>query len=201
LIPLTSDSTSLPKMDKSSLRAQYLARRKSLSSQDHLKKSQSVTKLFIDSIPLSKYRSLHTFLPIEKKREVDTFLLIRQLRKRYPKLLIVVPKIHKSGLEHYILRENTLLQPGPYFIPEPQKAESFDQLIDVAVVPMLIFDRKGHRIGYGKGYYDRFLATCHSALKIGLSLFPPVDQIPELTSTDVALDIVITPKKLYKFSI
>jgi 5-formyltetrahydrofolate cyclo-ligase len=72
--------------------------------------------------------------------------------------------------------------------------------IDVIVVPLLCFDKAGHRVGFGKGYYDRFLNRCSKKVKtIGLSYFEPVEKITDVEFTDVALDVVITPKKVYRF--
>ncbi len=72
--------------------------------------------------------------------------------------------------------------------------------IDWVLVPLLAFDRRGHRVGYGKGFYDRFLAGCRSdARKIGLSLFAPVVAIDDIGSQDVALDAVVTPDRVWTF--
>ena len=187
-------------MDKETLRKRYLDKRKALLKDIHQKKSKGIARLLLGNIPLSNFQSLHTFLPIERNREVDTYILIRKIRTRYPQLVLVVPKIRSSYLEHYIFSEATVMAPGPYDVPEPQGAKSFDeQQIQVVLVPLLIFDKTGHRIGYGKGYYDRFLSQCPKAIKIGLSLFAPVDRIPEVSPNDVALDMVVTPDEIYRF--
>ena len=76
---------------------------------------------------------------------------------------------------------------------EPEK-------IDTVIVPLICFDKLGHRIGFGKGYYDRFLERCSKEVKtIGLSYFEPVYKITNIEITDIPLDIVITPKKTYRF--
>ncbi|MGI9542906.1 MAG: 5-formyltetrahydrofolate cyclo-ligase [Cyclobacteriaceae bacterium] len=187
-------------MNKATLRKQYLGKRAALSKKIHQEKSEAIAELFFDNISLNNYKSLHTFLPIKKNLEVDTYLIIREVRKRYPKLGLVVPKIQDYGLEHYILAQDTIIAPGPYSVPEPQGAERFEeQQIDIVLVPLLVFDIRGHRIGYGKGYYDRFLAEHPEALKVGLSLFAPVDQIPEVSLNDIALDMIITPDECYRF--
>lgn len=183
------------------MRKRYLDKRKALLKEIHQKKSEGIARLLLGNIPLSNFQSLHTFLPIERNREVDTYILIQKIRARYPQLVLVVPKIRSSDLDHYIFSEETVIAPGPYNVPEPQEAKAFDeQQIQVVLVPLLIFDKTGHRIGYGKGYYDRFLAECPEAIKIGLSLFAPVDRIPEISPDDVALDIVVTPEKIYRFN-
>ena len=66
-------------------------------------------------------------------------------------------------------------------------------------MPLLTYDLQGNRIGYGKGYYDRFLAQCDSeCCFIGLSFFPPEERIPT-EKTDIKLQYCITPEKIYSF--
>ena len=71
----------------------------------------------------------------------------------------------------------------------------------MVLVPLLCFDRSGHRVGYGKGYYDRFLRKCRAdCKKIGLSMFDPVDEITDAGESDVRLDLVITPTATVSFT-
>jgi 5-formyltetrahydrofolate cyclo-ligase len=67
-------------------------------------------------------------------------------------------------------------------------------------VPLLAFDEKGFRVGYGKGFYDRFLKQCKDGgIKIGLSYFNPIDTIEDAGEFDVPLNFCITPQKVYVF--
>ena len=64
--------------------------------------------------------------------------------------------------------------------------------IDVVLIPLIVFDENGHRIGYGKGYYDRFLESCRpDTLKVGLSILPPIKEIPEVEAHDIPMDYCI----------
>ncbi|MDQ3180555.1 MAG: 5-formyltetrahydrofolate cyclo-ligase, partial [Acidobacteriota bacterium] len=70
--------------------------------------------------------------------------------------------------------------------------------IDIVLVPLLCFDRKGFRVGYGKGFYDRFLKNCRTdCLKIGLSYFAPIKEISDVQDFDVRLDFSITPEEIF----
>ena len=70
----------------------------------------------------------------------------------------------------------------------------------MVLVPLLGFDERGHRVGYGKGFYDRFLAECNPKIqKIGLSLFEPVAQIDDTSDFDIPLDACITPNRIWYF--
>ena len=73
--------------------------------------------------------------------------------------------------------------------------------LDIIFIPLLAFDIEGHRVGYGKGYYDRFLKlTNNSTLKIGLSFFDPINKILDIDDNDVKLDYCVTPKQVHKFN-
>ena len=103
-------------------------------------------------------------------------------------------------MTHVLLQENTSITVSPYGIPEPQAGlEVPASILEVIFIPLLAFDLKGNRIGYGKGFYDRFLEQCSdSSVKIGLSFFEAEPNISNET-TDIPLDFCITPKKIYGF--
>ena len=101
---------------------------------------------------------------------------------------------------HYLLTDNTTLRKNEYNIPEPVDGMTItSQLINVVFIPLLAFDTKGNRIGYGKGFYDRFLSECKpETLKIGLSFFEAEEEI-EATINDIKLDYCSTPNKVFQF--
>jgi 5-formyltetrahydrofolate cyclo-ligase len=104
-------------------------------------------------------------------------------------------------LEHCLLTDQTTLKLNRWGIPEPLSGISISpQQIEVVFVPLLAFDQEGHRVGYGKGYYDRFLGECpKSTLKVGLSFFDPISKIEDIDTNDIALDFAITPERVYSF--
>jgi 5-formyltetrahydrofolate cyclo-ligase len=143
----------------------------------------------------------HLFMAAEKKKEVDTSHLLSILlgKDKQP----VIPKVGENhSLEHFLLTDQTPLKENLWGIPEPQSGITVTpQQIDVVFVPLLVFDKRGHRVGYGKGYYDRFLAQCpESTLKVGLSFFDPVSRIEDINRHDIALDHAVTPRGVYTFS-
>ncbi|MEY3642146.1 MAG: hypothetical protein RLZZ149_74, partial [Pseudomonadota bacterium] len=101
----------------------------------------------------------------------------------------------------YISDDTTEFYLNQYGIPEPMGGiEIKAGQIDAAIIPLLAFDNIGNRVGYGKGYYDRFLANCRAdVLKIGLSFFPPVSSIDDIENFDKKLDFCITPERVYAF--
>jgi 5-formyltetrahydrofolate cyclo-ligase len=116
---------------------------------------------------------------------------------------IVVSKsdFHSLEMVHYLLTDNTKFKKNEYNIPEPiDGIEVPVSKIDVVFVPLLAFDVKGNRVGYGKGFYDKFLSKCNpETIKIGLSFFEAEDKIVDITSNDKTLNYCITPEKVYTF--
>ncbi|MDX5347793.1 MAG: 5-formyltetrahydrofolate cyclo-ligase, partial [Hymenobacteraceae bacterium] len=105
-------------------------------------------------------------------------------------------------LVHYQLTPHTKLYQNHWGITEPVGAAPVaDSEIDLVLTPLLAVDMAGHRVGYGKGYYDRFFARLpKNALKIGLSLEPPIPAILDVHEADIGLDAVITPDRIFHFS-
>ena len=151
-------------------------------------------------LPIWENQYFHIFLPIEKKIEIDTEGIISILLG-FDKNVIVPKVISNTELEHYLLTDNTKFKTNSLHIPEPVDGITVPpNKIDVVFIPLLAFDKLGNRIGYGKGYYDRFLSQCKTnVIKIGLSLFQPEDLIEDIAPTDIPLDYCVTPKKTYTF--
>ena len=188
-------------MNKESLRNSFLADRSSLTPSQIQSRNLLIAQRLIDYVPWEDLKVVHLYLPIIQNNEVDTFPLIKHLRKTESAIRMVIPKVEPaSQLAHYFLSKSTKLVPNVWGIPEPVDAEAADiNEIDLVVVPMVIFDKKGHRIGYGKGYYDRFLAQCNPVTKkVGLCYFDPVEAI-ETESTDIPMDAVVTPDGVWEF--
>lgn len=146
--------------------------------------------------------TVHCFLSAARQREVDTWPIIQRLWAM-PNVRVLAPCCNASdNLSHHKLDAGTSLQNNRWEIPEPVDSQEYPaSSIDWMLVPLLAFDRRGHRVGYGKGFYDRFLAECRpDALKVGLSLFAPVVAIDDIGSQDVALDAVVTPDRVWRFS-
>lgn len=186
-------------MLKKELRLNFTYLREQFSSEDLYSLNRSISKLVLQ-LPVWKLEYYHIFLPIEKKNEVDTKSIIEVLMGLNKK--IVVPKI-KDGenLEHFLFDMDTPLKVNRLGIPEPQYGTSVPvQQIDLVFVPLLTFDKQGHRVGYGKGYYDRFLKSCRDdVIKIGLCFFEPVESISDISNNDISLNYCISPTKIYEF--
>jgi 5-formyltetrahydrofolate cyclo-ligase len=185
-------------MTKKELRKIYLRKRMELSEAAYQQLNRKLCENFFASVDLSTIHVLHTFLPIKKNREVDTWQIIDRVTREFPQVRISIPKINNqtSELEHYYFEGVKQLENNTWEIPEPVKGvPTPTEKIDAVLVPLLAFDRQGHRLGYGRGFYDRFLASCRAdCRKIGLSFFETEERIDGIHENDIPLDLIITPE-------
>ncbi|WP_420552569.1 5-formyltetrahydrofolate cyclo-ligase [Tenacibaculum aiptasiae] len=182
-------------MKKNELREIYKQKRKSLSKSEIENFEQNIyTQLF--EIDFSTYKNIHIFLPIEKQKEINTYPIVAFLRKQKKTIIISKSDFKTNTLQHYIFDNSTTLEINKYGIPEPINAIEFDvKKIDLVFVPLLISDEQNFRVGYGKGFYDRFLSDCKKdVFTIGLNFFKPIDKIEDLNKFDFPLNKIIYPK-------
>jgi 5-formyltetrahydrofolate cyclo-ligase len=193
-------------ISKAQLRTENLQKRKQLGEAVYFELSQKIADQFFFTFhaKLLKINILHLFLPIEKNKEPNTNFILKILFQRFKKVQVVVPKtdFEKMQMEHFAIEEQTLFEENKYGIPEPISDKIIaENEIDLVLIPLLAFDKNGNRIGYGGGFYDQFLANVKpDCIKIGLSLFEPIETIIETEKTDIKLDFCITPHKIWSFS-
>ena len=184
---------------KHELRKKYRDQRRQLSAEEVMVKSIAIANRCL-AVDLWTKALYHLFLSSEKKNEVDTSFLLSVLQGK-DKQIVVSKMLNDSKLEHYLLSDQTLLKENDYGIPEPLSGIKINPSeIDVVFLPLLVFDRQGHRVGYGKGYYDYFLAECQKeTIKVGISFFEPIDKIEDIDKNDIAMDFVVTPNQVFSF--
>lgn len=192
----------LAKMTKKELRNYYKQLRSALSEQER----EAMSKKIVDNLqqlPIWKYSTYHIFLPIEKLHEINTHHLIAALKEQHKTIVVPVMHPESKSLTSVLLTSDSKLQTNTWGVPEPNEEVIIpDEKIDVVFVPLLAYDSTGNRIGYGGGYYDRFLAQCKpTTLKIGLSFFPPhPDSFAAITHNgDIVLDSAVSPLAVSNF--
>ncbi|MAZ73588.1 MAG: 5-formyltetrahydrofolate cyclo-ligase [Flavobacteriaceae bacterium] len=186
-------------MDKNVLRKKYSSLRQSLSEKEIDNLSLAIANQALQ-LPVWDKLYYHIFLSISEKKEVNTEFLLHILQGKDKSIGIPKADFENSQMTHILLQENTAIKISDYGIPEPTTGIAIPpQQFDVVFVPLLAFDEAGNRIGYGKGFYDRFLAQCKKdCIKIGLSLFKAEPKILA-EALDLPLDYCITPQKIYTF--
>jgi len=187
-------------MNKQELRKLYREKRQLLSEEEVEKTSTEVAHSFFKNIDLSNIENVHLFLPISHHKEFNTFIIVNEIWKKHPSIQLLVPKVEGDSLKTHIYEFDTVLEKNALGIPEPKDSpEVLHDEIDLVIIPLLTFDKKGNRIGYGKGYYDKFLSSCRAdVIKVGLSFFEPEEALPT-DPFDVPLNFCVTPNKFYTF--
>ncbi|MFN3403756.1 MAG: 5-formyltetrahydrofolate cyclo-ligase [Cytophagaceae bacterium] len=190
-------------MLKADIRKLFLEKRSYLSLYEAEDNSLKLSELFFRHFSQRVKGYVHVFLPIEEKAEINTAHIINKIFSEFPHVKLVVPKADfaSSTMESLLFTKDTDLSKNKWGIPEPVNAVNVNELnIDMVLLPMLAFDLQGNRVGYGKGFYDRFLSNCRrDVLKVGLCFFEPIEIIEDLNPFDVKMDWCVTPEKVYKF--
>ncbi|MBW3568677.1 5-formyltetrahydrofolate cyclo-ligase [Candidatus Parcubacteria bacterium] len=152
---------------KQKLRKKLLLRRQLMDAQEVAAKSNNITHTLIDSVDWRSVKFLHIYTPLRKWNEIDTGLIKATAAQRWPHIEIVSPAPDKN-------------QPFP--------VEKFDLII----VPVLGFDKDKYRLGYGGGWYDRFLAGQKQARTIGLAYKDALIENLPRESHDISLTTILT---------
>ncbi len=146
---------------------------------------------------------IHSYMAIESKKEFATDAILHFLEFQHPEVQIVLPRVNTEiqELESVLLTDELVFQKNKWGIAEPVEGELIHvKDIDLVLVPLLAFDKAGHRVGYGKGYYDKFLAQCRpDVLKVGFSYFDAIDKIIDSAAFDIPLSYCVTPHRIYEF--
>lgn len=187
-------------MNKGVLRKNSKERRKALSSEQRENYSLDIANQAL-KLDIWKYEYYHIFLPIEKQYEVNTQYLLNILQGKDKHVVLSKSDFNTMEMEHFLLTDSTKLVVNSVGIPEPDGGIAIDpSTIQVVFMPLLAYDFKGNRIGYGKGFYDRFLTQCApETVKVGISFMEPEVQILPTTETDIPMNYCISPKKIHTF--
>lgn len=188
-------------MTKSELRLLYKKRRAELSDEFIEAQSLAIANQLL-KMDIWSYSYYHLFLTIQEHKEINTDYILNILSGKDKHIVISKSNFETIEMTHYLLTDSTVIKKNQHHIPEPfDGIEIATTKLEVVFVPLLVFDKQGHRIGYGKGFYDKFLSKCNSnTLKIGLSLFEAEEKIEGIFDSDIALDYCVTPDKIYAFS-
>jgi len=185
-------------MLKHNIRKVFLQKRKHLSDSVVNKMNLNIDHLFKELLTV-EIKTVHVYLPIESKDEIDTWPIIRNLWKK--SIRVVVPVVNNESIISTLLSAKSELVLNKWNVPEPIERKAINKTeIDMVIVPLVAFDIMGYRVGYGKGYYDKFLASLpQNPIKIGLSFFSPIASISDKGSWDIPLNYCVTPEMVFRF--
>ena len=188
-------------MKKEDIRRDFLKKRRELTEAVVNESSEQIFN-HIRTLDIWNKNTFHVFLPIKRNKEVNTWPVIHFLKDELQKQIVLSKTNFKdTSLQHIRYDSDTELYKNKFGIPEPIRGITVDEKdIDVVFVPLLAFDSKGNRVGYGKGFYDIFLSKCRpDTITIGLSLFNEEVEIDDVNELDFPLDYCITPNGIKTF--
>ncbi|WP_411893179.1 5-formyltetrahydrofolate cyclo-ligase [Winogradskyella sp. A2] len=187
-------------MTKSELRKKYKTLRKELSKDKIEDLSLAIANQLL-KLNIWNHSFYHMFLTIEEQLEINTEYILNILAGKDKNIVISKSNFEDFSMSHYLLTDGTKLKKNDYNIPEPiEGIEISASQTDVVFVPLLAFDKTGNRVGYGKGFYDRFLKECKpETIKIGLSFFDAEDEVLDTSENDIRLDYCVTPIEIFQF--
>jgi 5-formyltetrahydrofolate cyclo-ligase len=189
-------------MLKKEIRKLFREKRMLLSETERVKLDDLMLIQF-QSAGIPFIHSLLSYWPIEENNEPDTHLFTEFLKFKNPELSVCYPVADFStgNMKAVATDIDTPFTKKELNIYEPQSDNFIEpDELDMIFVPLLAFDQKGYRVGYGKGFYDKYLGDCREdCIKTGFSYFEPVSSIHDRHDFDVPLDLCITPQNVYVF--
>lgn len=189
-------------MTKKEIRKIELEKRIQLSVGELKDKSALISDQFNNFIQLS-VQYLLSYYPLKERNEFDVSICEKIIKDKSPSVKVAWPKIasNTAGMDAYLIEKDKLFIKNKFNILEPLDGDIVSpELIDMVFVPLIAFEEKGFRVGYGRGFYDRYLPDCRQdAFKIGFSFFEAVDRIDDINEFDVPLNLCITPTCIYEF--
>lgn len=201
-------------MTKQEARKEYGRRRLALTAEARANMEVAMLSKF-SSMDMGRCRTLMSYYPLPERNEFNVKKCEALMRENNDNLRIAWPRLRNDldshneiasgrdmiAMDAVIVHQGDPLLPNRFNIPEPTGDGIVSpEEIDLVFVPLLAFDMHGYRVGYGKGYYDRFLVQCRKDLiKAGFSYFEPIDRIDDIGEFDVPLTLCITPSRIYEF--
>lgn len=183
-------------------RTDFLKKRMELEVQDLQEKSEAIFRQF-SLHPWPGCEWLLSYYPLTDRKEFDVAPCEKALLTSHTRARLAWPRIdaEKLTMEALAVDPGGMYAKNRYNILEPISGDFVDPAqIDIIFVPLVIFDTRGYRVGYGKGYYDRFLLRCRpDALKVGFCFFEAIPAIRDIDEFDVPLNLCITPSRVYEF--
>ncbi|ANF50268.1 5-formyltetrahydrofolate cyclo-ligase [Chryseobacterium glaciei] len=186
-------------MLKAELRKKYMQKRKALSTDEAFLLSEKIFENFIEYFKPVSDQNVHVFIPIQKFKEIDTQIFIDYFLSR--NIRVFVPKIVDAKLISVEIFKDTQFEINNWDISEPVSNVDSEVLdFNYVITPLLYCDKKGNRVGYGKGFYDEFFENISSETKkIGVNYFNPDEFIDDVWKNDIPLDYLVTPTDVLSF--
>jgi len=182
---------------KPAAREQGKAARTALGDTTRTSYNHKIVDACQEALDWPYYRRIMVFLPIAQQREASLWPLVRWIRKTHPTVEVYAPRVANEGLEAVKIAPESSFNESAWGIPEPAYGAVLEssEMLDMVFIPLLGFDGAGNRVGYGRGFYDRFLTDRPKTLKVGVGYecLRVADGI-EANAHDVPLDAIVTER-------
>ncbi len=188
-------------MTKEEARKVYLSRRNNIPFPEVENLSSDICSKIKQEFNF-RQKIVHVFMPIRKNKEVQLFELAEYVRRSGGRVAASVSNFNDSTMKHFFVESDTEFKENLYGIPEPVDAEPVvAEQLDFVFVPLVAIDRNGHRAGYGKGFYDRFLMQVKpECILVGVSFFQPESPFSNIHSFDISMQYCATPERMHRFT-
>ncbi len=181
-------------MDKKSIRRLYKEKRRNMDALEVSLSSEEILNIFISSEEYKASNNILTY--VSHDNEVDTSNLIKTALNDNKN--VAAPKVYGDIMHFHRISSLEDLKEGAFGILEPGGNEIFEPQNGIIIVPGIAFDGECHRVGYGGGYYDRFLEANGGLLSVAFAYDFQITDCISPDEYDKKPDIIITPTKLYK---
>ncbi len=189
-------------MTKKELRQVYKQKRLDISSKERLK-LDDLLLLQLQTFNFEGVKSVLTYWPMANMAEPNTLLFSSYLRHFVPNLQLAYPvsNFKYNTMQAVLINEDTIYNTNSFGVTEPKEGTPINPLdLDLVFVPNLICDKNGFRVGYGKGFYDKYLSLCNEDVTlIGFNYFAPIEKIMDKDDFDIPLNYYITPEEVFEF--
>ncbi len=181
-------------LTKKELRRRYIEERQRLSQEERERLSSKIVNRVANLPYFKEAKRVLLFCPHKGEPDITPlFSLVWEEGKT-----LILPKVNGDELKLLAVERETRLDVGAFCLMEPQEGEEVEpERVDFSLIPGVLFDKYGYRIGYGKGYYDRLLRRL-GGIRVGVCYeFQVLEEVPR-DSWDIPVDLVITEEKIYK---
>lgn len=179
---------------KKDIRKYIYGKRKQCTDQEVETWSRVITEKVVALTEFKKAKRIMAYA--DYNHEVSTRYIIEEAWKQGKE--VAVPKVSGKDMIFIRLTDFSQLEEGFYGIPEPARGESVEWQDAFMVMPGVAFDRENHRVGYGGGFYDRFLEKHQSITRVAVAFdFQILDQVPT-EPTDIFPQVIVTEREIFR---
>jgi 5-formyltetrahydrofolate cyclo-ligase len=192
--PNEAEDKNMPHLLKKDLRRDFMNRRLDLGETGRAEAGRLICQRVLSLAPYTRATDIAVYWPLAEEIDIRPVIddIISSGRRAY------LPRVVKDTGELEFCPFNgdpKTLAPGPFDLREPRTEPTPPETLEMVIVPGLAFDLHGHRLGYGLGYYDRFLADA-TAFRLGVAFDVATIDILPITDYDVAMNIVVTETRV-----